>query len=85
MSFGMRSGVHWMRWKVPETAAARVWAAVVFARPGTLSRRTCPPDSRAVVSAVRNGSWPTTRWSNTAETRASNAWARSISSGEIPV
>ena len=27
--------MHWMRWKLPEIAIAMVWAAVVFARPGT--------------------------------------------------
>jgi len=39
MSLGRRSGVHWMRLKFALTASAIAWAAVVLARPGTLSSR----------------------------------------------
>ena len=37
MSLGNRSGVHWMRRKLPPTDPASTRAAVVLARPGTLS------------------------------------------------
>ena len=60
MSLGIRSGVHWMRWNEPETAEARVCAAVVLARPGTDSTRTCPSASKHAVSALRRSSCPTT-------------------------
>jgi len=39
MSLGRRSGVHWMRLNFAFTVSASVLAAVVLARPGTLSRR----------------------------------------------
>src|SRR5690606_10995357 len=83
MSFGMRSGVHWMRWNEPSIAEASVWAAVVFARPGTDSRRMCPPARSALTSAVRSASWPTTRWSKTWPTRLSRWLARSRSCVEM--
>ncbi len=54
MSLGMRSGVHWMRRKEPETAEASVWAAVVLARPGTDSSRMWPLDISEVTRAVRS-------------------------------
>ena len=56
MSLGIRSGVHWMRRNVPDTADARVCAAVVFAKPGTDSTRTWPPASSEAVSARRRPS-----------------------------
>ncbi|CPU64716.1 Uncharacterised protein [Mycobacteroides abscessus] len=83
MSFGMRSGVHWMRWNEPSTAAASVCAAVVLARPGTDSSRMCPPASSVLTSAVRRASCPTTRWSKTWPTRLSRWLARSRSCVEM--
>jgi hypothetical protein len=48
-----------MREKVPPTAEAIVSADRVFARPGTLSNRTCPPAIRHVSSRSIARSWPT--------------------------
>ena len=61
MSLGIRSGVHWIREKVPDIAEAIVVAAVVLAKPGTDSSNTCPLASRDVTRAVYSASCPTTR------------------------
>ena len=60
MSLGSRSGVHWMRTNDALTAQASVAAAVVLARPGTLSRRMWPSARRVTISVVRSRGWPTT-------------------------
>src|SRR5689334_6736608 len=59
MSEGTRSGVNWMRWKLPPTATASVSAASVLATPGTPSSRQCPPASSAVSSRSMSRSCPT--------------------------
>ena len=59
LSEGTRSGVNWIREKVPPTTRARVWAASVFATPGTPSRRQCPSAIRAVSRRSTSRSCPT--------------------------
>ncbi len=49
MSDGTRSGVNWMRAKVPLTVRASVSTASVFATPGTPSSRQCPCASRPTI------------------------------------
>src|SRR5829696_2613400 len=58
-SAGTRSGVNWMRWKSPPTVWAKVLMAIVLARPGTPSTRTCPRASRATIRRSSSTSWPT--------------------------
>ena len=45
-SEGTRSGVNWIRWKLPPSTCAVVLIVSVFARPGTPSIRRWPPASR---------------------------------------
>jgi hypothetical protein len=59
MSDGTRSGVNWMREKLPPTAVARVCAASVLATPGTPSSRQCPSASSAVKRRSTSRSCPT--------------------------
>jgi len=63
MSLGIRSGVNWMRLKVPPTSRAIVRASSVFAVPGTPSISRCPRRTRAMNERWTASSWPiTTRW-----------------------
>ena len=59
ISEGIRSGVHWMRLKDPETHDARIRAAVVLARPGTDSIRMCPPATSVMIRDSLRSSCPT--------------------------
>ena len=59
--------MHWMRWNLPPTAWAIVWAAVVLARPGTLSRSTWPPVSSAMSNVSCRRACPTTFAANVVE------------------
>ena len=61
-SAGTRSGVNWMRRKVPPTTVATVLMARVLASPGTPSSRMCP---RARSATIRRS----TRWSCPTMTR----------------
>ena len=79
-SDGMRSGVHCTRLNDPETAVARVWAAVVLARPGTDSMRMWPPATIVVMRDSRRFSWPTSVWEKRLRIRATSCWARAVSS-----
>src|SRR5580698_9079838 len=55
MSAGRRSGVNWMRRAEQPSVVAKALTSVVFATPGTPSRRACPRASRA-TSIVSTGS-----------------------------
>jgi hypothetical protein len=59
MSEGSRSGVNWMRsnWRPRELASA--FAMVVFATPGTPSRRTWPPAMRQASMSLSSSVLPT--------------------------
>src|SRR6185312_6418289 len=59
-SAGTRSGVNWMRRKVPPSTVASVRTVSVLARPGTPSRRTWPPVSSATSRRSSIASWPMT-------------------------
>src|SRR5689334_12774091 len=59
-SAGTRSGVNWMRRKLPRTVAASVFTVSVFASPGTPSTSRCPCASVATSTRSRKWSWPTT-------------------------
>ncbi|BAS09356.1 hypothetical protein AHiyo4_27780 [Arthrobacter sp. Hiyo4] len=83
MSLGSRSGVHWIRRNSALTASATVWAAVVFARPGTLSSRMCPPVIRPTSRDSRSRAWPTTLASKLREMFAITCCARASSAGSI--
>ena len=50
-SLGSRSGVNWMREKVPPMEAAMERASIVLPTPGTSSTRMCPSAMRA-ASAI---------------------------------
>ena len=62
MSEGTRSGVNWMREKLPPMTVANVDTASVLATPGTPSSRTWPPESMATTNCLHRCSWPTTTW-----------------------
>lgn len=49
MSAGMRSGVHWIRAKLPASPDDRRRTARVLASPGAPSIRTCPPARSAII------------------------------------
>ena len=83
MSFGMRSGVHWIRENVPEIESANVSAAVVFANPGTDSSSTCPRAINAVMSALARSVCPTTLPWKISRTRPSSAAVRARSASLI--
>src|SRR5829696_8031715 len=74
-SAGTRSGVNCRRLNDPPSTSATVLMVSVLARPGTPSRSTCPPASRATSTRSSIASWPTmTRLiSKSAASRAS--WA----------
>ena len=57
-SAGSRSGVNWMRLNLQWIAAASALMAVVLARPGTPSSKTCPPVRSAIKSRESITSWP---------------------------
>ena len=57
-SEGTRSGVNWMRRKLPPTAEASVLMVSVLARPGTPSSSTWPPVSSATITRSSIASWP---------------------------
>ena len=59
MSEGMRSGVHWMRWKSAPIERAKARAAIVLPVPGTSSSSTCPRASSATSSSWSGSSAPT--------------------------
>src|SRR6478672_2099100 len=67
-SDGTRSGVNCTRWNVPPSTAAVVLIVRVFARPGTPSMSTWPPESRQTRTRSSISSWPaiTRRISNRA-------------------
>src|SRR5215211_6640016 len=71
-SEGTRSGVNWMRWKLPPNTWAKVAMVRVLASPGTPSSSRCPPDNNATRTRSSMPSWPTmTRLiSNNAASRA---------------
>src|SRR5436305_4627639 len=66
-SAGTRSGVNWIRLKVPPSTPASVLTVSVLAGPGTPSSRTWPPASRLTSRRSSIASWPTitrlTSWS----------------------
>src|SRR5215475_3475636 len=84
MSAGTRSGVNWMRAKLPPTTLASVSTASVLATPGTPSSRQWPRASSAtnIRSIIR--SWPTiTRLtSNNARSSRPASWA-GVLAGEV--
>src|ERR687896_609462 len=57
-SDGTRSGVNWMRLKVPPTTDASVLIVSVFASPGTPSSSTWPPVSSATMTRSSIASCP---------------------------
>src|SRR5687767_4365006 len=59
-SAGTRSGVNWMRRKLPRTVAASVLTVSVLARPGTPSTSRWPCARVATSTRSRKWSWPTT-------------------------
>src|SRR6266540_1157306 len=59
MSEGTRSGVNWIREKVPPATVASVSAASVLAMPGTPSSRQWPLASRPTIMRSTISSWPT--------------------------
>src|SRR5436190_20623743 len=59
-SAGTRSGVNWMRRKLPRMVRASVFTVSVFARPGTPSTSRWPCESIATITRSRKWSWPTT-------------------------
>ena len=59
-SAGTKSGVNWMRLKLPRTVRARVLMVSVLAKPGTPSTSKWPWANRATKTRSRNLSWPTT-------------------------
>ena len=83
MSLGSRSGVHWIRENEALTMPANVAAAVVFARPGTLSSSVCPSASNVTRRPVRTRDCPTSLESNAFDIRATSSVARAISSSVI--
>src|SRR3970282_972789 len=58
-SEGTRSGVNWMRWKVPHRTSATAFTVSVLARPGTPSMRRWPPERRATRTRSSRASCPT--------------------------
>src|SRR6476646_10768170 len=54
-SAGTRSGVNWMRRKLPRTVEASVLTVRVFASPGTPSTSRCPPASIAKSTRSMSG------------------------------
>src|SRR5258706_1225464 len=72
MSAGTRSGVNWIRAKLPPTTVARVSTASVLATPGTPSSRQWPRDSTAtsIRSIIR--SWPTITFLTSNRVRSSS-------------
>src|SRR5437773_1613505 len=63
ISEGSRSGVHWMRRKVPPTDVARARASIVLPVPGRSWSRTWPPATRPASASRTTRSLPTmTRW-----------------------
>src|SRR5581483_11689860 len=60
MSAGSTSCVNWMRRKPMPSAVANALASVVFAMPGTPSRRTCPRARAASSRSSTVSSYPTT-------------------------
>src|SRR4029453_16241380 len=78
-SEGTRSGVNWIRWKLPPRTWARVAMVRVLASPGTPSNSRCPPDNNATRTRSSMPSWPTiTRLiSNNAASRAADGLAGS--------
>ena len=80
-SVGCRSGVHWMRaFVAPSTLPAIARASTVFAVPGTSSRRTWPPETRAVRTSLISSVLPRTTVSMFASSRA----AVSVAGGAPP-
>src|SRR2546425_6159443 len=61
-SAGSRSGVNWIRENAIRRHSATVRTARVFARPGTPSRRMCPPVSSPTSKRSTISSCPTTRF-----------------------
>ncbi len=59
MSPGMRSGVNCMREYLRCRTRERVRRSVVLPRPGTPSKRTCPPASRHIRTPSTTSFWPT--------------------------
>src|SRR4051812_38533711 len=59
-SAGTRSGVNWMRLKLPPSTVASVRTVSVLARPGTPSSSTWPPVSSATSRRSSIASWPMT-------------------------
>src|SRR5262245_38800781 len=78
-SDGMRSGVNWMRAKLPRTVAASVSAASVFASPGTPSSRQWPRASRHTRRRSTIRSWPTMTFLTSNRVRSRRAEASSTS------
>src|SRR5687767_13314989 len=58
-SEGTRSGVNWMRRKLPPSTFASVLTVSVLARPGTPSSSTCPPVRTATRTRSSMASCPT--------------------------
>src|SRR6478735_5492764 len=76
-SAGTRSGVNWIRLKVPRSVCASVLTVNVLASPGTPSTSRWPWASTATMTRSRKWSWPTT-------TRLTSYRTRSISVAASP-
>ena len=69
-SVGRRSGVNWMRAKVPPRVRARARARVVFPTPGTSSTRRWPPERTPTSTCRTVAGFPTKTPSMEARTAA---------------
>ena len=84
-SDGIRSGVNWMRVKVPLSVLASVDTVSVLPRPGTPSSRQWPLARRATSTRSSTRSWPTMtrRISNSTCSSAAPACATDISPSPV--
>jgi hypothetical protein len=85
-SIGCRSGVHWMREQTaPSIVPAIARARIVFAVPGTSSKRTWPSQASAVRTKRSCSGFPRTTVSRFARRRCATATASSNPSGDASV
>jgi len=59
MSEGSRSGVNWMRLKLPPTDLASALASIVLPTPGMSSMSMCPAESSVATESSTAGRFPT--------------------------
>ena len=76
MSEGKRSGVHWMRRKVPPTDVARARASMVLPVPGRSCRSTWPPAMKPAAAMRTTSCLPTITSCTLASSRLSSSAAR---------